>query len=63
MPATVIGVSVAAGQVVTRGDVLVTLEAMKMEFALKAPRDGKVRAVQCRQGDLVQPGVPLVELE
>jgi 3-methylcrotonyl-CoA carboxylase alpha subunit len=63
MPATVAAVHVEPGQQVTSGDVLVTLEAMKMELAIKAPRDGRVRHVACRAGDLVQPGVPLVELE
>ena len=63
MPATVAAVHVAPGQQVSHGDVLVTLEAMKMELAIKAPRDGRVRAIACRAGDLVQPGVALVELE
>lgn len=63
MPATVVSVTVSAGQRVSRGDVLVTLEAMKMELAVKAPRDGTVRSIACRPGELVQPGTPLLELE
>lgn len=63
MPATVVAVDVEPGQQVARGDVLITLEAMKMELSIKAPRDGRVRAIACRAGELVQPGVPLVELE
>jgi 3-methylcrotonyl-CoA carboxylase alpha subunit len=63
MPATVVAVNVTAGQSVQRGDVLITLEAMKMELAVKAPRDATVRSVSCRAGELVQPGVPLLELE
>ena len=39
------------------------LEAMKMELPIKAPRDGRVTAISCRTGELVQPGVPLLELE
>jgi biotin carboxyl carrier protein len=39
------------------------LEAMKMELPIRAPRDARVKAIACRQGDLVQPGVPLLELE
>jgi 3-methylcrotonyl-CoA carboxylase alpha subunit len=63
MPATVSAVHVEAGRQVASGDLLVTLEAMKMELAIKAPRDGRIRRVACRPGDLVQPGVPLVELD
>ena len=63
MPATVAAVQVAPGQQVTAGDLLVMLEAMKMELPITAPRDGRVTAVNCQKGDLVQPGVQLVELE
>ena len=63
MPATVVDVKVAPGQEVTTGEVLVTLEAMKMELTITAPRDGRVKGVACRPGELVQPGVPLIELE
>ncbi len=62
MPARVVKVLVAEGQAVKRGDVLVTLEAMKMELPLRAPRDGSVRSVACRVGDLVQPGMAVLEL-
>jgi biotin carboxyl carrier protein len=63
MPATVASIHVSAGQTVSQGDLLVMLEAMKMELPIKAPRDGRVRAVMCTRGELVQPGVPLVELD
>lgn len=63
MPATVMSVRVAPGDRVARGDVLITLEAMKMELPVTAPRDGIVAAVTCRPGDLVQPGRPLLEFE
>ena len=63
MPATVVAIHVTPGQAVTAGDVLVVLEAMKMELAVTAPRDGRVRAIACRVGELVQPGVPLVEFD
>ncbi len=62
MPSRVREVLVAAGQQVAAGDVLVTLEAMKMELAVRAPRDGRVVSVACRPGELVQQGVPLLEL-
>jgi biotin carboxyl carrier protein len=63
MPATVVTVNVEPGQRVAKGDVLIMLEAMKMELPVKAPRDGTVKAIACRQGELVQPGIPLLELE
>lgn len=63
MPATVVSVAVAPGQVVSRGETVVLLEAMKMELPVRAPRDGVVKAVRCTAGELVQPGNPLVELE
>jgi biotin carboxyl carrier protein len=63
MPATVVAVKVAPGQAVEAGDVLITLEAMKMELPIKAPRAGRVKSIACREGDLVQPGVPLLEFE
>ena len=63
MPASVASVSVVPGQRVARGDVLLMLEAMKMELPIKAPRDATVKTVSCQPGDLVQPGVLLVELE
>lgn len=63
MPATVIAVNIVPGQRVAQGEVLITLEAMKMELAIKAPREAIVRSVSCRIGDLVQAGVKLVDLE
>jgi biotin carboxyl carrier protein len=63
MPATVISIAAAPGQRVMKGDVLVVLEAMKMELPIKSPRDGTVKTIRCHPGELVQPGVPLLELE
>ena len=63
MPATVAAVLVQPGAVVAAGDTLVRLEAMKMELAIRAPAAGRVAAVDCRAGELVQPGRPLVTLE
>ena len=63
MPATVLKVSVTPGAQVKAGDALVVLEAMKMEIALRAPHDGVVAALNCREGELVQPETVLVELK
>ena len=63
MPATVIDIKVAAGDTVKRGDILMLLEAMKMELPVRAPGDGRVKAIHCRPGDLVQPETSLIDLE
>ena len=62
MPATVTRVAVKVGDSVASGDLLIALEAMKMELPIRAPRDGVVRAVHCQPGDLVQPGHVLIEI-
>ena len=62
MSAKVIRVLVKAGQSVAIGDTLVVLEAMKMELPIRAPRAGVIKAVRCAEGDLVQPGTPVVDM-
>lgn len=62
MPATVVSVEVAPGAAVRHGDTLIILEAMKMELPIRATADGIVKAVHCKAGDLVQPGVALIEM-
>jgi biotin carboxyl carrier protein len=61
MPATVISVNVKAGDRVSAGQILIVLEAMKMELPVRAPGDGAVTAVHCAPGDLVQPDVSLID--
>jgi biotin carboxyl carrier protein len=63
MPATVLRINVAPGDTVKRGATLLVLEAMKMELPVRAPGDGIVTAISCREGDLVQPGAPLIEMD
>jgi len=63
MPATVVAINTAAGRPVKEGDTVIVLEAMKMELPIKSPRSGIVKAVHCAKGDLVQPGVNLLEIE
>ena len=62
MPATVVEVKVKAGDRVQRGDILIVLEAMKMELPVRAPADGRVTAVHCEAGQLVQPDTSLIEI-
>jgi 3-methylcrotonyl-CoA carboxylase alpha subunit len=63
MPGKVIAVKVEAGQAVTRGQELLVVEAMKMENAIRAPRDGRVRTIGAKVGDSVAPGTVLVEMD
>jgi 3-methylcrotonyl-CoA carboxylase alpha subunit len=61
MPATVIRVEVKPGDAVKKGDIVVVLEAMKMELQVRALGDAVVAAVCCREGELVQADATLVE--
>jgi biotin carboxyl carrier protein len=63
MPGKVIRMDVEIGDVVTMGQVLVVLEAMKMEHTLRAPHDGTVVEVDCVTGDQVEAGAVLVVVE
>lgn len=62
MPGTIVDVKVSAGQAVKSGDVLVVLEAMKMENEVMAPHDGTVAQVVTQKGAKVETGTPLVVL-
>jgi len=62
MPGKVTQLAVKTGDNVTKGQALVTLEAMKMEHALAAPFDGTVEAVSVTLGDQVSEGEVLVTL-
>jgi biotin carboxyl carrier protein len=63
MPATVRRILVKAGDSVKAGESLVILEAMKMELPVRAATAGTIRAISCREGELVQPGVTLIEMD
>jgi 3-methylcrotonyl-CoA carboxylase alpha subunit len=62
MPGAVLKILTTVGSVVTKGTPLLILEAMKMEHQIAAPYDGQVTAINCREGELVQPGVDLITL-
>jgi 3-methylcrotonyl-CoA carboxylase alpha subunit len=62
MPGRVRRVVLGAGTKVERGDVILILEAMKMEHAIRAPREGTLERVFFGEGDLVEAGMVLAEL-
>ena len=62
MPGNILDVKVAAGASVKAGDVLVILEAMKMENEIVAPQDGTVASVNVNKGDTVNSGDTLVSM-
>lgn len=62
MPGQIVAVAVQAGDEVERGQLLVLMEAMKMELRVTAPRDGSVARVLVQQGDAVERGQTLVEM-
>ena len=62
MPGNILDVKVAAGASVKAGDVLVILEAMKMENEIVAPQDGTVASINVNKGDTVNSGDVLVSM-
>ena len=63
MPGTILSVNVAVGDSVKRGQVLMILEAMKMENEIMCPRDGWVTAIQAAKGAAVESGTPLFTIQ
>ena len=62
MPGTIVGVKVSQGSAVKKGQVLVVLEAMKMENEIVAPRDGTVAQILVSQGASVETNAVLAVL-
>lgn len=62
LPGVVVSIAVQEGQAVKAGDLLLTLEAMKMENAIQADADGTITKVIATVGQSVQSGDPLVEI-
>lgn len=62
MTGRIVRIAVGVNDAVAEDDLLVILEAMKMEYRLTAPRAGTIGAIHCREGDLVDLGATLVRL-
>jgi 3-methylcrotonyl-CoA carboxylase alpha subunit len=62
MPGLVLALRVRPGQFVERGELVLVLEAMKMEHEIRAPERGRVKRVLCAPGERVQADALLVEL-
>lgn len=62
MPGKILSVKASAGQAVKKGDVLMILEAMKMENEIVAPQDGTVAGINVAAGDSVEAGAVLASL-
>ena len=60
MPGTILSINVSEGDSVSNGDVLLVLEAMKMENEIMADMDGTVKAINISNGDSVESGEVLV---
>ena len=63
LPGTVLSIAVKVGDTVAAADTVTVLEAMKMENAIRAGRDGKVASINVSAGDAVLEGTPIVTLE
>jgi acetyl/propionyl-CoA carboxylase alpha subunit len=63
MPGLIREVMVLTGAEVSKGDILLILEAMKMENALKSPREGKIKKINITVGNAVEKGQILIEFE
>lgn len=63
MPGNILDVRVSAGDMVKKGDILMILEAMKMENEIMCPRDGRVASVAVTKGSSVDTGALLCVIE
>jgi biotin carboxyl carrier protein len=63
MPGRIVRVLAAAGDLVVAGQGIVVIEAMKMQNELKAPRDGRVTAIEVKEDDRVNAGAILATIE
>lgn len=63
MPGLILQIQVEEGQTVHKGDILLSLEAMKMENVMKAPHDGVIKKIMVKTQDKVDKNQSLIEFE
>jgi biotin carboxyl carrier protein len=63
IPGKVVSISAKEGQMVLEGDVVMILEAMKMQNEIQAPLSGTVTAINCKPGDSVEANSPLIIIQ
>lgn len=63
IPGKVVTVEVSEGDSVTEGQVILILEAMKMQNEIQAPISGTVTVVHCEEGQAIEANIPLVVIE
>lgn len=59
----VLKIAASAGQKIKKGEPVLTVEAMKMEYAMSAPKDGVLKEILVKVGQVVQQGTPFVQWE
>ena len=63
MPGKILDVKLSAGAAVKKGDVILLLEAMKMENEVVAPQDGTIASINVNSGDMVESGDVLATMD
>jgi 3-methylcrotonyl-CoA carboxylase alpha subunit len=63
MPSLVVEVKVKVGDIVEKGQAVVVIESMKTETVLRAHTKGVIKAVGCRDGEMVEEGRELIEID
>ena len=63
IPGKIVSISVEEGDNVAEGDVVMILEAMKMQNEIQAPLSGTVTAINCKPGDSIEANSPLVVIQ
>jgi len=62
IPGKIVSILVSVGDAVSAGDVVIILEAMKMQNEIKASVDGVISEIKCNAGERVEANVPLLEI-